>query len=114
MLRKLRTHLCRDQHGEQNDNTKTANESFESVTECKYLGAAVTNNICIHQEINASVNSRDSIKKILEIFKPIIPSVVLMVAATVSLKLRSLCSTLGECAVSKLKGERVSISQISV
>jgi hypothetical protein len=66
MLRNLRTYLSLEQHAGQNDNTKIANESFGNVAECKYLGTAVTNKICIHQEINIRVNSRDSIKRSLK------------------------------------------------
>jgi hypothetical protein len=63
MLRNLRTYLRLEQHKGQNDNTGLANESFGNVTECKYLGTAVTSKNCIHQEINIRVNSRDSIKR---------------------------------------------------
>jgi len=63
MLRKLRTYLRLKQHAGQNDNTKIASESFGNVTECKYLGTAVSNEICIRYEINTRVTWRDSIER---------------------------------------------------
>jgi hypothetical protein len=45
------------QNSGQNQNIRTANESFESVTTFKYLGTTLTNQNDIHDEIKSRLNS---------------------------------------------------------
>jgi hypothetical protein len=49
--------VSRRHTAEQNDNIKVANGSFENVTGFKYFGTTVTNQNCIHIEINSALNS---------------------------------------------------------
>jgi hypothetical protein len=41
----------------QNQNIKVANESFDNVVKCKYLGTTLTNQNDIHDEIKSRLNS---------------------------------------------------------
>jgi hypothetical protein len=47
----------RHQNLGQNQNIRTANESFEKVAEFKYLGTTLTNQKDIHDEIKTRLNS---------------------------------------------------------
>jgi hypothetical protein len=49
--------LCRHQNVGQNRDIKIANRSFENVSQLKYLGTTVTNQILIHEEIKRRLNS---------------------------------------------------------
>jgi hypothetical protein len=49
--------MSRHQNSEQNQNIRTANESFESVATFKYLGTTLTNQNDIHEEIKSRLNS---------------------------------------------------------
>jgi hypothetical protein len=45
------------QNSGQNQNIRTANESFEQVATFKYLGTTLTNQNDIHDEIKSRINS---------------------------------------------------------
>jgi hypothetical protein len=45
--------MSRHQNSGRNRNTRTANESFENVAKCKYLGTILTSQNDIHDEINS-------------------------------------------------------------
>jgi ribosomal protein S2 len=49
--------MSRHQNSGQNQNIKTANESFETVTKFRYLGTTLTNQNDIHDEIKSTLNS---------------------------------------------------------
>jgi hypothetical protein len=49
--------ICRHQNSGQNQNRRTANESFENVAKFKYLGMTLTNQDDIHDEIKRRLNS---------------------------------------------------------
>jgi hypothetical protein len=49
--------MSRHQNSGQNQNTRTANESFESLAKFKYLGTTLTNQNDIHDEIKSRLNS---------------------------------------------------------
>jgi hypothetical protein len=49
--------MSRHPNSGQNQNIRTANESFEKVTKCKYLGTTLTNQNDIHVEIKSRLNS---------------------------------------------------------
>jgi hypothetical protein len=49
--------LSRHQNAGQNRDVKTANRSFENVSQFKYLGTTVTNQNMIQKEIKKSLNS---------------------------------------------------------
>jgi hypothetical protein len=49
--------MSRYPNSEQNQNIRTANESFENVTTFKYLGTTLTNQNDIHDEIKSTLNS---------------------------------------------------------
>jgi hypothetical protein len=61
--------ISRHQNSEQNQNIRTANESFENVTKFKYFGTTLTNQNDIHDEIKSRLNSGNayyySVKNIL-------------------------------------------------
>jgi hypothetical protein len=91
-----------DQNAGQNRDIKIGNRSFESVTQLKYLGATVTNQYLIQEEINRRLNSGNacynSVQNILSsrllsknvkirIYKTIILPVVLYRCETWSLTL---------------------------
>jgi hypothetical protein len=95
--------MSRHQNSVQNQNTKIANESFETVTKLKYLGVTLTNQNDIHDEINSGLNSRNacyhSVRILLsfrlisknlkiKIYKTVILPVVLYGCETWSLTLR--------------------------
>jgi hypothetical protein len=49
-----------DQNTGQNSNIKMANKSSERVEQFKYLGATLTNQNSIHEEIKSSLKSRNA------------------------------------------------------
>jgi len=49
--------MSRHPNSGQNQNTRTANESFEKVAKFKYLGTTLTNQNDIHNEIKSRLNS---------------------------------------------------------
>jgi hypothetical protein len=49
--------MSRHQNSVQNQNIRTANESFENVAKFKYLGTTLTNQNDIHDEIKSRLNS---------------------------------------------------------
>jgi Tfp pilus assembly protein PilW len=49
--------LSGHQNAGQNQDIKTANRSFENVSQFKYLGTAVTNQNSIHKEIKRRIDS---------------------------------------------------------
>jgi hypothetical protein len=49
--------MFRHQNSGQNQNRRTANESFENVATFKHLGTTVTNQNDIHDEIKSRLNS---------------------------------------------------------
>jgi hypothetical protein len=49
--------ISRHSNTEQNQNIRTANESFEKVAKFKYLGTTLTNQNDIHDEIKGMLNS---------------------------------------------------------
>jgi hypothetical protein len=88
---------------EQKHSIKTANRSFEDVAKFKYLGTILTDQNCMHEEINSRLNSGNacyhSVQSLLcscllsknlkvEIHKAVILSVVLYGRGTWSLTLR--------------------------
>jgi hypothetical protein len=90
-------------NSEQNQNIRTANESFENVAKFKYLGRTLTNQNDIHDEIKSTLNSGNayyySVQNILssrlisknlkiKIYKTVILPVVLYGCETWSLTLR--------------------------
>jgi hypothetical protein len=48
--------MSRHPNSGQNQNIRTANESFENVTKFKYLGVTLTNQNNIHDEIKSRLN----------------------------------------------------------
>jgi hypothetical protein len=48
--------MSRHPNSGQNQNIRTANESFENVTKFKYLGTTLTNQNDIHDEIKSRLN----------------------------------------------------------
>jgi hypothetical protein len=49
--------MSRLQNSEQNQNIKISNRSFENAAKLKYLGAAVSNQNLIHEEIKSRLYS---------------------------------------------------------
>jgi hypothetical protein len=49
--------MSRHSNSGQNQNIRTANESFENVAKIKYLGMTLTNKNDIHDEIKSRLNS---------------------------------------------------------
>jgi ribosomal protein S2 len=49
--------MSRHRNSRQNQNIKTANESFENVVKFRYLGTTLTNQNDIHDEIKSRLNS---------------------------------------------------------
>jgi hypothetical protein len=94
---------CRHPNSGQNQNIKTANESFENVAKFKYLGMTLTNQNDIHNEIKSRLNSGNacyySVQNLLstrlisknlkiKIYKTVILTVVLYGCETWSVTLR--------------------------
>jgi hypothetical protein len=94
--------MCRHQNLGQNQNVRTANESFENVAKFKYLGTTPTNQNDIHDEIKSRLNSGNacyhSVQNLLpsrlilkkpkiKIYKTVILSVLLYGCETWSLTL---------------------------
>jgi hypothetical protein len=52
--------LSRNQNGGQNYDIRIANRCFKNVAKCRYLGATITNQILIQEEIKRRVNSGNS------------------------------------------------------
>jgi hypothetical protein len=52
--------MSRHPNSGQNQNIRTANESFENVATFKYLGTTLTNHNNIHGEIKSRLNSGNS------------------------------------------------------
>jgi hypothetical protein len=57
MLKKKYTVIYRQQHGGQNYNIKTDNESLESAEQFRLFGAAPINQNSIHKKIKSRLNS---------------------------------------------------------
>jgi len=51
-----------------NHNIPVANIPFENVTKFKYLGITVTNQSCIHEEIESKLNSENACFHCVQIF----------------------------------------------
>jgi hypothetical protein len=95
--------VSRCQKAGQRQSIKIGNRSYESVAKFKYLGTTLTDQNCIHEEINGRLNSGNacyhSVQSLLlscllsrnvkvKIYKTIILSVVLFGCETWSLTLR--------------------------
>jgi hypothetical protein len=95
--------ISRHPNSGQNQNIRTANESFEKVTKFKYLGTTLTNQNDIHDEIKSRLNSGNayyhSVQNLLssrlisknlkiKIYKTVILPVALYGCETWSLTLR--------------------------
>jgi hypothetical protein len=52
--------MSRHSNSGQNQNIRTANESFEKVAKFKYLGTTLTNQNDIHDEIKSRLNSENA------------------------------------------------------
>jgi hypothetical protein len=52
--------MSHHQNSGQNQNIRTANESFEKVRKFKYLGTTLTNQNDIHDEIKSRLNSENA------------------------------------------------------
>jgi hypothetical protein len=94
--------MSRHPDPEQNQNIRTANESFENVAKFKYLGTTLTNQNDIHDEIKSRLNSGNacyySVKNLLfsriiskslkiKIYKTVTLTIVLYGCETLSLTL---------------------------
>jgi hypothetical protein len=60
--------MSRHQNSEQNQNIRTANESFEKVAKSEYLGTTLTNQNDIRDEIKSRLNSRNACFYSVKIF----------------------------------------------
>jgi hypothetical protein len=95
--------VSRHPNSGQNQNIRIANESFENVAKCKYLGTTLTDQNDIHDEIKSGLNSGNacyhSVQNIfsscliseqlkIKIYKTVILPVVLYGCETWSLTLR--------------------------
>jgi hypothetical protein len=68
--------VSRCQKAGQRQGIKTGNRSFESLAKFKYFGTTLTNQNCIHEEINNNNNVHSSIRNIgcLQIFSSLLGS----------------------------------------